>query len=63
MGGRRRVIGAEAFVYAFPVIDGIAWQPRYNIAPFRSVPVVYVDKEGRKAVLLRRGLIDLPAFA
>lgn len=58
MCGRYNLItDAEAFIDAFQVVNQIQWRPRYNIAPSQEVPAVRQESEGRKAVLLRWGLL------
>ncbi len=58
MCGRYNLItDAEAFIDAFQVVNQIQWRPRYNIAPSQEVPAIRQESGGRKAVLLRWGLI------
>ena len=58
MCGRYNLVtDARAFIDAFQVVNEIPWQPRYNIAPSQEVPAIRLEPEGRKAVLLRWGLI------
>jgi len=58
MCGRYNLItDAQAFIDAFQVINHLDWQPRYNIAPSQKVPAIRQEEDGRKAVLLRWGLI------
>ncbi len=58
MCGRYNLIAdAQAFIDAFQVINRLDWRPRYNIAPSQEVPAIRQETEGRKAVLLRWGLI------
>ena len=58
MCGRYNLIAdAQAFIDAFQVINRLPWRPRYNIAPSQEVPAIRQEAEGRKAVLLRWGLI------
>ena len=58
MCGRYNLItDAQAFIDAFQVINRLDWQPRYNIAPSQAVPAIRQEEDGRKAVLLRWGLI------
>ncbi len=58
MCGRYNLItDAQAFIDAFQVINRLDWCPRYNIAPSQQVPAIRQEPEGRKAVLLRWGLI------
>lgn len=48
----------QLIVEHFKLSDGIAIEPRYNIAPSQEVPVIRLDEEGnRELVRLRWGLI------
>jgi len=57
---RRKEILAEHFDTNF---DDLDWEPRYNIAPTQSVPVIRHDEQGTtlRASLMRWGLI--PSWA
>lgn len=58
MCGRYNLIAdAQAFIDAFEVINRLDWRPRYNIAPSGEIPTIRQVPQGRKAVLLRWGLI------
>ncbi len=58
MCGRYNLItDGQAFIDAFQVINHLDWQPRFNIAPSQEVPAIRQEEDGRKAVLLRWGLI------
>ena len=39
------------------MINRLDWLPRYNIAPSQEVPAIRQETDGRKAVLLRWGLL------
>jgi len=58
MCGRYNLVtDGQAFIDAFQVINRLDWRPRYNIAPSQPVPAIRREAEGRRAVLLRWGLI------
>jgi putative SOS response-associated peptidase YedK len=38
-------------------LTGLSWSPRYNLAPMQQAPVIFHDGRGRRAAIMRWGLV------